>query len=150
MLLDWLKDRDAVCPICGYNLRALTLARCPECSTGLKLGLEAENAIWGPWALASVSFALGLGFDAVVSTLLMSAFLWNPPAPLMWPPVLALIGGFVILTLGSGVGLVAVLTRRRAWMRRRRPVQWRRAAAIFTLVGLIHAAFGTFVASRLW
>jgi len=147
--VQWLKGRDAVCPVCGYNVRSLTLARCPECATGLKLALEAETVLWIPWALASISLALGLGFDAVATILLLGGFLWNPPPPWMWPPVLALIGAFATLSLGSGVGLVGVLTRRRAWMRRRRSIQWWRAAGVFALVGVIHAAFGMFIVSRL-
>lgn len=37
-LREWLKDRDAACPECRYNLRGLTHPRCPEC--GLQITHE--------------------------------------------------------------------------------------------------------------
>lgn len=37
MLLEFLRDRDVLCPRCGYNLRNLTRATCPECKEPLQL-----------------------------------------------------------------------------------------------------------------
>ncbi len=37
MLLDFLREHDANCPVCGYNLRALTRPICPECNQELVL-----------------------------------------------------------------------------------------------------------------
>ncbi len=37
MLLEFVHDRDVDCPRCGYNLRALTEPRCPECREPLRL-----------------------------------------------------------------------------------------------------------------
>ncbi len=31
MLLEFLRDHDAACPVCGYNVRSLTRPICPEC-----------------------------------------------------------------------------------------------------------------------
>jgi len=39
VLIDWLKDRDAACPLCAYNIRGLTTPRCPECGQVLRLSV---------------------------------------------------------------------------------------------------------------
>jgi hypothetical protein len=36
-LLEYLRDHDAVCPLCKYNLRGLTQPRCPECGRDVRL-----------------------------------------------------------------------------------------------------------------
>jgi hypothetical protein len=145
MLVQWLRARDARCPVCGYNVRSLVIPRCPECSTRLKLGLEAENAVWGPWALASLSLALGLGFDGVTTILLFTLLAVHPPPPNQLAPATALIGGFTLVSVCCAVGLALVLSRRRAWMRRPRPRQWRWGLAVFGAVGLVHLGFGALV-----
>src|ERR1041384_1675280 len=38
-LLRYLQTHDAVCPLCGYNLRRLTVARWPEGGRGVKLAV---------------------------------------------------------------------------------------------------------------
>lgn len=37
LLLEYLRDHDANCPVCGYNVRALTRAICPECKQELAI-----------------------------------------------------------------------------------------------------------------
>jgi hypothetical protein len=36
-LLEYLRTHDAFCPLCKYNLRNLTQARCPECGREIRL-----------------------------------------------------------------------------------------------------------------
>ncbi|MEL6330410.1 MAG: hypothetical protein AAFR38_12190 [Planctomycetota bacterium] len=36
----YLRDRDARCPGCGYNLRGLEEPRCPECGVELRLNTQ--------------------------------------------------------------------------------------------------------------
>jgi hypothetical protein len=36
LLLAFVQDRDVSCLLCGYNLRALTMPRCPECGNALR------------------------------------------------------------------------------------------------------------------
>lgn len=43
MLLDFLRENDADCPVCGYNLRALTTPICPECGHELRLTVGATR-----------------------------------------------------------------------------------------------------------
>jgi hypothetical protein len=38
-LIRYLAERDEPCPLCGYDLRALTSPRCPECGEALRAGV---------------------------------------------------------------------------------------------------------------
>jgi hypothetical protein len=41
LIAAYLADRDFPCPSCGYSLRGLRAACCPECGRGLRLRMEA-------------------------------------------------------------------------------------------------------------
>ena len=55
LLLDYLKDRDAACPVCSYNVRCLTVARCPECGRGLRLSVGATEPYLTPWIVLVIA-----------------------------------------------------------------------------------------------
>jgi len=57
MLLDFLREHDAECPVCGYNLKALTRPLCPECGQELTLTVGAKRL-----RLAWLLIALAPGF----------------------------------------------------------------------------------------
>jgi hypothetical protein len=44
-LREYLADRDAACPGCGYNLRAVTGETCPECGKPLALSLDTPDPL---------------------------------------------------------------------------------------------------------
>jgi hypothetical protein len=108
-LVDFLKDRDAPCPLCGYNLRNLAAAVCPECAQELRLTVGVRNVRFG-WFLAAVTPFLFSGIAAVVilifllAALVMGAEDEVPPGLIL----LELIG----FTSGSA-GLVLILRRHR-------------------------------------
>ena len=54
MLLEFLRDQDAACPVCGYNVRSLTRPICPECKQELVLTVGALQLRLG-WLLAAVA-----------------------------------------------------------------------------------------------
>jgi hypothetical protein len=54
MLLDFLRQYDAPCPLCGYNLKALTQPICPECGQELTLTVGAARLRFG-WLFAAVA-----------------------------------------------------------------------------------------------
>jgi hypothetical protein len=54
LLLDFLREHDADCPVCGYNLRALTRPICPECAHELVLTVGTTRLRLG-WLLAAVA-----------------------------------------------------------------------------------------------
>lgn len=58
-LLEFLKERDAPCPSCGYNLRALPTPVCPECRQPLALtvGVARRPLTWLLIALAPGAFS---------------------------------------------------------------------------------------------
>jgi hypothetical protein len=64
MLLDFLREHDAPCPVCGYNLRALTRPICPECGHELALTVGAPQLRLG-WLLAAVAPGFFSGIAAL-------------------------------------------------------------------------------------
>jgi hypothetical protein len=64
MLLEFLREYDAACPVCGYNLRALTRPVCPECGQELVLAVGAARLRLG-WLMAAVAPGFFSGIAAV-------------------------------------------------------------------------------------
>jgi hypothetical protein len=64
MLLDFLAEHDAACPVCGYNVRGLTRPVCPECQHELELTVGAARPRLG-WLLAAVAPGFFSGLAAV-------------------------------------------------------------------------------------
>ncbi len=54
MLLDFLREHEAACPVCGYNLMALTRPVCPECGHELMLTVGAARLRLA-WLLAAIA-----------------------------------------------------------------------------------------------
>jgi hypothetical protein len=149
-LLSWLATRDAPCPVCGYNLRALPAPRCPECSAPLSLHVYSENASIGPWLVALGSYALAAGFDGVVTLMMLTvALILEPPPPSAWAFVGSIIAAFATLTLVCLISIFWLATRRRRFWRLPRRTQWIAAATVFAAVFLVHAAFGAFLSVTL-
>src|SRR5687768_8467278 len=69
MLLDFLREHEAPCPVCGYNLKALTRPMCPECGNELVLTVGVTRLRLG-WLLV----ALAPGFFSGIA----AAFLLLP------------------------------------------------------------------------
>ncbi|MEM7621611.1 MAG: hypothetical protein AAF235_00225 [Planctomycetota bacterium] len=112
LLRTLIEDRDAECPVCGYTLKGLSSAVCPECGTELTLTVGTPDPRLGIWLVGLVLFALPTGFHFIV---------------LMWAGTMAMGGlgpaasDFIPLTIGSfvGAGLVATMTRGRRAFRKR-------------------------------
>jgi hypothetical protein len=71
MLLDFLREHDAACPVCGYNVRALTRPVCPECKQELTLTVGAAGVAGGGgrlrigWLFAAVAPGFFSGIAAI-------------------------------------------------------------------------------------
>lgn len=146
MLLDWLRQRDAPCPVCRYNVRGVVEPVCPECGAELQLAVASPRTETGPWLLAIVSFALALGFDGVLllvlgGMLVFGLLLVGPAGPAPWLTVAA----FALLTVLSGLGFEVLRRHRLAWMRLSAASQRRLALWIFLGVGLFHALAGAWL-----
>jgi hypothetical protein len=151
LLQTFLAQTDAPCPVCDYNLRNLTTDRCPECSAHLHLRVGSENLTLGPWLGAVLSFALGVGFDAVMALIFtvmftVSRFANPPPAPYVTQQFIKALSVFFILTLSCSLAIFVLVRRRRRWMMMPRRVQWRCAAIIFGSVFLAHVIVGLLLA----
>lgn len=146
-LISFIASRDAACPVCSYNLRGLSRARCPECSAELHLQVGSDNLRLGPWLLGILSFALALGFDGVVTIVMSIGLVIFPPRSMGTArPMLMALAGFIGLAAACGAGVWLFYRRRRAFTRLGPRSQWRIAAAIFAAVFAVHAVFGLLTA----
>ena len=150
-LLAFIADFPAECPVCDYSLEGLTEPRCPECGAELELRVGSPRLHVGAWALAMVSFALALGFDGVVSLVMLIALTTTlassavPPPPLL---AFLLTLFFILLAASMATGLLVVARGRHRWTRRPTRQQWKNAIIVFLSVGLLHAAIGLAWISR--
>ncbi len=78
-LVEYLADRDVECPKCGYNLRGLEQAVCPECSRVLRLA-ELRVPRGKPWAVVPSLIGLSAAFAFCLFGLARSydlGFMWR-------------------------------------------------------------------------
>lgn len=64
LLLQFLREHDAPCPVCGYNLHTLTTPVCPECGQELVLSVGTTRLRIG-WFLAAVAPGFFSGIAAL-------------------------------------------------------------------------------------
>ena len=64
MLLEFLREHEAPCPVCGYNLKALVRPVCPECGQELVLAVGAARLRFG-WLFAAVAPGFFSGIAAI-------------------------------------------------------------------------------------
>ena len=84
-LLSFLGGRDVRCPLCGYNLRDLTRAECPECRQRLVLNVGAADPRIH-WFLLALAPSIFSGIAAVlllVPLIAVPATGGGPPPPLI-------------------------------------------------------------------
>jgi hypothetical protein len=66
MLQRFLSEHDAPCPACGYNLRGLTSASCPECNSELILRIGLVEPRLGAYVTGLVGWSMGAGLNALL------------------------------------------------------------------------------------
>jgi len=142
MLLEFIASRDADCPNCGYSVRGLERPICPECGTGLELGVVAQRVAVGPWLVAIVSLSLAAGFDGVLFIVGMGEQMFRPPMNPMIAPIVFAFGLAALIQLAW----IAVLAKRRArWARLQIGTQRALAAAYFFGILIVHATVGLLI-----
>ncbi len=128
-----LASRDMPCPVCGYNLRRITSANCPECGAQLDLRVASTDLKLGPWLVALFGLALPAGFVGVyaiiglicvVVSLAMDGF--SSDMGLVVVPV-AITGVYALLLWRL------IRHRRRFWSKSRRAQ--RRSALLYAVLG---------------
>jgi hypothetical protein len=110
-LIDFLRDHDAPCPLCRYNLRALTKPECPECRHALALTVGIPRLRF-EWLIAAVTPCT---FSGIAAILLLIPIIAQPVSgngpP---PPGICLLDAFGWASGITGAGLFA---RRYAFLR---------------------------------
>ena len=138
-LIDFLRDRDIACPLCGYNLRHLRSPRCPECGRELELRVGLSEPRQAAWLTAqiAVSAAAGVGVLVVIMWIVQG---W--PTGNQWQALQDV--GFIYDIAAIAVA-AALLYWRRRYLRLGRATQWIGAAVAMatTLAGIVAIVIGS-------
>jgi hypothetical protein len=137
-LLRYLQFHEVACPLCKYNLRNLTVPRCPECGREIKLTVGMAEPYLLPWILGTIFMAMAASIGVVF---LIACVLFGPP-PL--DPVslrdVAMLSCMFWGILAIPLTIVLVALRRRVF-RADRAVQWSLAGAIFFINSVLLVLF---------
>jgi hypothetical protein len=128
-LIEFLRDRDAPCPVCGYNLRNLTGDVCPECQETLRLTIGLRHGRFG-WLLAAVTPGLFSGIAAVLMLILILAVVLTGGGPV--PPVIFPLG---LVGLVSGVVALRLIVRRHRFVELQPQAQRKWALLVWAIHG---------------
>jgi hypothetical protein len=131
-LVEYLQARDVACPLCGYNLRGLTAARCPECGRSLRLSVGLSEPRIGAWVtcLVAVTAASGMGVLGILSVL-------RNGIDVLFVDETALRTAAIWYFLSAALVLVpALIALRRRYRRLSQAVQWSLAGIAIVLTAL--------------
>jgi hypothetical protein len=137
MLLDFLRENDAACPVCGYSLKGLASPICPECRQDLVLSVGAARLRLG---LLLVALAPGF-FSGIAACFLcfLTVAIYLEDGYLIPPFVGAVLFGWCS-------GLFAILLA----VRRTRFIGMPRARQRWLVLLIWLAHFGALVLFGLW
>jgi hypothetical protein len=133
LLREFLKRTDPACPGCGYNLRGLASAACPECNEALQLqvGLVQPRLLPFVGAVSGLSAGAGAAFLWLVTATVLSIAMHD------WPPWPWLAVPGIALVLEGGAMLSLLRVRGRVWFRKTK-----RRGRIAAIVGAWGATVG--------
>ena len=119
LLLEFLREHDADCPVCRYNLRALTRPICPECGQELVLAVGAARLHFG-WLFAAVApgFFSGIAAVFVLVPIVIVTTIGNGRPPLRFIAVDAFgwcSGVFAIVLAANRLRFMAQPLARQRW-----------------------------------
>lgn len=142
MLLDFLREHDAACPVCGYNLKALIRPICPECGHELMLTVGATRHPIG-WLLTALApgFFSGIAACFVLIPIAGQLFFGNgKPEPLII--ALDLFGWSsgvfaIILALRGRIRFLAQSSARQRWFALTIWLIHIAALGLFILIGVV-------------
>lgn len=130
LLLEFLRGNDAPCPVCRYNLRALSRPVCPECGQELVLTVGATHLHLG-WLLAALApgffsgIAAAFVLIAIVGRLIFGDGQMSP-----------VLNALDLFGWTSGLGSILLARHRHRFLARPRSLQRWWALGIW----LVHAA----------
>lgn len=139
MLRAFLADHDAPCPVCGYNLRGVTLGVCPECESPIELGVSSSSSQQSAWLMALLVFAMPLSFDILIGVLMTVGVVMSAGENAE--------GVFLMVSLVTlsmvCIGMLWVLiARKRDWLCMPRRKQWSIAWGLLVGVFVVHLLVG--------
>ncbi|MFI4915974.1 MAG: hypothetical protein ACIAS6_05630 [Phycisphaerales bacterium JB060] len=126
-LLDFLRERDAPCPVCGYNLRNLTTPVCPECRHDLVLTVGLARPRFG-WLLVAMAPGMFSGVAGLLVCALIVLVLVTEGDLAPWPVFLLAAFG-----LASGAAAIAMGARRHRLMALGHHAQFKLAAIAWSV-----------------
>ena len=62
--VEYLREREAKCPHCGYNLHKLSEPRCPECGKEIKLQVGLSEPYMTAWLASVLPWCANMGLGA--------------------------------------------------------------------------------------
>ncbi len=110
-LVEFLRANDAPCPVCGYNLRSLTVPVCPECRQPLELTVGLRHANFG-WFVVTIVPGVFSGMAALFLIAMLVLIMATEGG---YPP--PLIVGVALFGLASGIATLVLIVRRRRFLR---------------------------------
>ena len=136
LLLEFLREHEAPCPLCGYNLKAITRPICPECGQELVLSVGAARLRLG-WLLAAVAPGFFSGIAAVFVLIPIVGRLIFGDGRMTWP-----LGALDLFGWCSGAFAIALGVKRHRFLALPRSTQRWWALGIW----LVHIlALGLFI-----
>jgi hypothetical protein len=150
LLLDFLTDHDAACPLCGYNLKALTRSVCPECKHDLTLTVGL-GGLGGRVRMGWLLLALVPGFFCGIAACLLAiptTAVYFEDGIVVWPLVGGVLFGPPPKWCSGVLAIVLCVKRNRFLAQTNKRQRW-----IVLLIGAIHfiafALFFGWVASQI-
>lgn len=102
-LRQFLADRDAPCPGCQYNLRALTTGICPECGEKVVVRVAMAEPKLAAMIAGLIGLSVGAGFNGLLLVyVFIMYFRGMGPSDPIWR-AFTLINGAGLIVLGSGI-----------------------------------------------
>jgi hypothetical protein len=111
LLIEFLKGRDATCPICSYNLRDLERPVCPECRHPLHMTVGARRVHLGWFIITIAPGIFSGGCAAFLSVVLAFAVWWGGP------PLSLGIVAIDMFGILSGIVAIWLILKRLTFMR---------------------------------
>src|SRR4051812_20929471 len=136
MLLQFVRDHEVLCPVCKYNLHALTVPRCPECGRALKLTVGTVEPFLAAWVVV----AIGTFASSGIGALLTCFAVFQRPHFHEFIQYVA----WWSFTASFPFALCAVLLRRQ-FLRLSRTIQWLIAILALTISAIQIAGFVIFI-----
>lgn len=136
LLLDFLRDHDALCPLCGYNLKGLIRPVYPECQQDLALSVSTPHITLG-WLILALAPGFFCGVAACLLAIPTTAIYFEDGA-FVWPFVFAVLFGWC-----SGIFAIVLAFGRRGCNRNRFIALPRRRQMMFVaIIYGIHIVLG--------